>query len=99
MRSRDLPFNDKVPLRLQYRIPKVKSILNYHKLQNPSVRERKEDGKLIFKVDSGSSNSSMAMLAATSQISDFLEEEVIVMIRGADILSVLAQSQDLEANE
>lgn len=82
MRARELPFNPNLPPRLQYRIPKVKGILKYHKLMNPSVRERREDGKLVFKVDSQSANSSMATLAAAGEISDFLGEEVVVVVRG-----------------
>lgn len=83
MRSNDLPYNSKVPPKLQYRLPKVRHILSYHKLMNPTVRQRKEDGVLVFKVDS-LAGSPLATIAAEDQISEFLGEEVIVMRRGAD---------------
>lgn len=96
MNARDLPYNDRVPPKLQYRLPKIKSILRYHRLQNPTVRQRKEDGKLIFKVDLAPENPSpLATVAAGGQISEFLGEDVIVILRGQEEVLKMASSPSL----
>lgn len=79
MRTREIPFNNRVPSRIQFKTPKIKQILSFYGLKNPSVREDKEHNRLVFRVDT--SGNPITITAAIDEIEAFLGEPVLIMDR------------------
>lgn len=92
MRSRDIPFNPRVPPRIQFKIPKIKSILGYQSLASPTVRED-ERGRLVFKVDNESGDP-LSTVVASDKISEFLGESVIVIDRSLEAMFDVQESKE-----
>lgn len=79
MRMRDFPVNSRVPGRVQFKLPKIRQIMSFHQLSNPSVKER--DNRLIFSVDLSKGANPMNVVSASDEISEFLGENVVVIDR------------------